>query len=322
MGSNAKRLLTASSVDGGISIAVTSWARSINFIGATIPVSFFPGTTGTAFMANPNVGGLIAVSVQGNMAGNSQCNFFDFFLPVLPDQSGYLVDLDNLRVPYRGRMGQIVDHKWIMVQIEGTFYSNEPDSCRHESIQYVSDPNLLCRYLVGTATADEVKAADLTHQSRIFEQFCHDRALAEIETLRKYFGTNGPESVSNAIIAAYEALQGQVKLLERDLADEKDLHAEESGVRSQLERESMELDHMIATAKQTLFGAIRMVDSSKASDDSVDLPTAVVAAVAHITELRKVLNSVAAYADTLWFGLAKIRGVVDFARKRGLLPNK
>ncbi len=322
MGSNARKLLTASSVDGGISIAVTSWARSINFIGATVPVSFFPGTTGTAFMANPNVGGLIAVSVQGSMAGNSQCNFFDFFLPVFPDQSGFLVDLDKLCVPFRGRMGQIVDHKWIMVQIDGEFFSNEPDDCRHESIQYVSDPNLLCRYLVGMATADEVKTVNLTRQSRIFEEACHRHAHAEWMSLRKHFGIDGPESVSQAVIAAYEALKGQVEMLQRDLTDERVLHAEESEIRSRLERECMELSSMIITAQGTLLGAIRMDNSLKPSAGSVDLPAAVVGAVAKITELRKVLASVAAEADGVWFGLNEIRGIVASARKRGLLPSK
>lgn len=319
--SNASSLLSASEERGSIVVSTRSWANRIQCLGASIPTSFLPGNISTSFMMAPDGPGVVAVSVEGSLRSDSRSiQWHDFFLPVQEkDGGGYVINLNDSFVPQDGRVGQIIDNAWVMVRIGNEFFSNEPNGRRPESVQYVSDPNLLCRYLVGMATADEVKVADLSRQSRIFEAACHRHAHAEWMSLREHFHIDGPESVSQYVIAAYGVLQGQLEVLQCDLAGERDLRAKD---KVRLECLYMESMREIATVHGTLSRAIPTANPCLISDGVDGLSKLVNMAVEEITALRQTLTSVAAEADTVWFGLREIRGIVDSARKRGLLPSK
>lgn len=320
---------------GGIPLSIKDpFGSRLVILGASVSVSAPRGQPVTSCTVFPDGPGILAVAVKGDPRASVKRieSWHGFFIEVVLTENGLALDLEKLFVPRENRMGQILDSAfqpncdqggYISVLIDGQEYSSMvPPWMKRSNLRMIDNPDLLCRYLYGNATADEVKAADLSRQSRIFEEACHRHAHAEWTTLRGYFGIDGPESVSQHVIAAYEALKGQIEVLQRDLADERILHAEESEIRSRLEREYMESMREIATVHRTLSGAIPTANPCLISDGVDGLSKLVVMAVEEITALRKVLASVAAEADETWFGLKEIRGIVASARKRGLLPSK
>jgi hypothetical protein len=132
-------------------------------------------------MLTPKTEGVVALSVFGTMVPGSRKSeplWYDFFIPVRrkPEGNGFLIELGEPFVPRDGKMGQIIQHHGLTVRIDNEEYGN----MHTPGIQYVEDPNLLCQYLAGDVTADEVKAVAVRLKSEETEL---ERARAVIEEL-------------------------------------------------------------------------------------------------------------------------------------------
>lgn len=118
-----------------------------------------PGDSGSMISIMADREGVVALKL-----GHSG----DYFILHVQKQqgSGFRIDLENHWVPVPGRLGQALfdgGAACIQVAIGSDVYTTNPDRVGKSGYRYVPDANLLCRYLVGEATAEEVEAAASAH---------------------------------------------------------------------------------------------------------------------------------------------------------------
>ncbi|MDO8584958.1 MAG: hypothetical protein Q7R85_02440 [bacterium] len=96
------------------------------------------------------------------------------------------VDLEDVWIPPADRLATVTDSS-VMVEIEGVRYiGHRYPNCGGASSGYYVGPNLLCKYLAGKVTAEEVKAAakEFKKDELFLSQKEQKKLLAEAEWLR------------------------------------------------------------------------------------------------------------------------------------------
>ncbi|TAN58586.1 hypothetical protein EPN15_00575 [Patescibacteria group bacterium] len=84
---------------------------------------------------------------------------FSFFLPVEWRGDMPFVDLESLWIPpFSDRLGAL-NYFGLMVEIDGIIYTTNLFDKDKEGKRYISNCNLLCKYLAGDVDADAVKSA-------------------------------------------------------------------------------------------------------------------------------------------------------------------
>lgn len=155
-----EQLLYATSSDDNTSVLLgTKIDNHMIFLGSSVPMSAKAGDNGTSCTLFPTKGkgGIVAVAVRhfsGGSGKHSRCNWTPYFLKVRWGEKGPLIDL-NYEMVLQSR-GQAYDHH-VEIQIGDERFSSY-DS-KHDSCHFVSDANLLVRFLAGDVSPDEVRDA-------------------------------------------------------------------------------------------------------------------------------------------------------------------
>jgi len=129
-------------------------------VAATVKTNILNRTAVTRALSFPNAeAGLLAIMVRGEHEKHYPC-FVEikgpFRLQIPKDN--YFVEIDKQWIPSLDRPGQMVanyNDSYLIVEIEGKIFASKEGKGNF----FVPDADLLCRYLYGTATADEVKEA-------------------------------------------------------------------------------------------------------------------------------------------------------------------
>lgn len=169
----------AATVGGRSVILEGKLANDFTFIGSTFPdVGAEPGSTElhSLLMTPPQKNdekGLIAVIVGTNQFSGKMgyYDYIPFFLVVSRVGEEPRIDLDNVFIPPQGRLGRIKNNpSAIEVFIDGVWLSSDPND---KERRIVPDTTLLCKYLAGLASADEVLAAasELIRQQNLDEKY-------------------------------------------------------------------------------------------------------------------------------------------------------
>ena len=126
-------------------------ANQIVLIGSAVPLSVGPKVRVDSFcIYSQDKPGLIALSVRSQETRTNH----GFLLEI--DQ--HEIKLGSRWVPPRERPGQIQGTS-LQVEIEGKVFSTDWSAALTHDMSYVPDANLLLRYLIGDADAQEVKTA-------------------------------------------------------------------------------------------------------------------------------------------------------------------
>lgn len=123
--------------------------------------------------------GAIALTVLNAVSVKSSYQEVGFLLSVKRNEDGLIwVDLENEFIPGHDRIGGISDHI-LKVKIGDQWFSEfTPNEFKRTKNTQFVDGNLLCRYLAGLATADDVMAAATKAEEEI-------NASNRIENLEK-----------------------------------------------------------------------------------------------------------------------------------------
>ncbi len=143
--------------------------NQITFIGATMPVSVKPGDEVNFFTLAPEKEkqGIVAVAVYTKnycrQKGDPGIQLSFFLRVENPDTTGPHIDLEDPWIPGSDRLGQIIGTN-IHVRIDGELFSTfKRYSALESGYNYVPDPNIICKYLIGEVGPDEVRAAVSEH---------------------------------------------------------------------------------------------------------------------------------------------------------------
>lgn len=209
-----KDLFTAKVSNGSDpTIVLTSSQGNITLIGSSVPVSCRPGDnvaslTITPWMTRP---GVVAVTVFDRGRGRGVADWVSYLLVVGFSGEIPRINLETVFECKGDRLGQAHKGAFIEVLINNDWY-HSLDVVKYpipkRSGHYVPDPNLLCRYLVGDASADEVKAATQKHTE---EQM-------ELEQLREQLKHSVPETVQFGLEHEIEMLEHTKQGLEDNVA--------------------------------------------------------------------------------------------------------
>lgn len=174
-------------------IGVHQREESIQFLGASCRANMTPGEYGDAATIVPVEGEkhVVALRVTITHSGkrsaqiqNDECHYF--FIEVDGGDKTKPVNLDEQWISPSDRLAGAGGHA-VMAEIDGTRYvgCEYPKYGVEPSGHYV-DPNLICKYLVGKATAEEVKAAaeEFRNDEPFLDQKEQKELLAEVERLR------------------------------------------------------------------------------------------------------------------------------------------
>ena len=157
-------LYAKSSVQGVVVIEGQSSSHRIRIVGSSV----------AKFTANEDYSNSVALSIKKGDRGFVAVNVlthngknteeFVFFLKIGWGEDGEhpLIDFDSQWVPESPERLGIIKHYGIRVEIGGLiFTSNQYDNKYDKTpgIRYVSDHNLICRYLAGDIEADVVEKA-------------------------------------------------------------------------------------------------------------------------------------------------------------------
>ncbi|MDO8512769.1 MAG: hypothetical protein Q7S57_05860 [bacterium] len=148
-------------------ISLGSPQGNITLIGSSLPVSCRPGdeVSSLTIRPDPEAVGVIAVSVydRGRTKEASERIACLFAVGHTTDGESR-INLENAFECDGERLGEAhwegFVEVWVGVESYHSFNTDKFPQYKRSG-RYVPDPNLLCRYLVGTASADEVKAAAL-----------------------------------------------------------------------------------------------------------------------------------------------------------------
>lgn len=194
---------------GSVLLSVASTSSMINFIGASCPASVGPITHGlTSVTVAPQKGkkGLVALQVWHKPIGGHDPNRdLCYLLPTTHDSRPF-VELADPFIPTADCLAQLMDSGLLVTVgdkkfIAPNFCSDNADGLAEmkalwakQETKVVNDPNLLCRFLVGDATLEEVSAVakasqlaeDLPAKYAALESVCAEleKAITKIEARR------------------------------------------------------------------------------------------------------------------------------------------
>lgn len=163
--------------------------------GSSVPMSASPGDRVGCVTLVPRgqERGVIAIGLSPRDSKKSQGEWRYYLVEVGRKNGESFVNRDHPFECCCDRLAQIIDGS-IEVQIGDDWYASRK-SCRNRV--FVPDANLLCRFIAGTATVDDVKAA---------AQKC-EAEQTELEQLREQLKHSVPETVQFG-------LEGEIALLE------------------------------------------------------------------------------------------------------------
>ena len=202
----ANTLLSCRTENGSavIDLKYSGW---LMLIGASCKVSITPMTkylNSISFAVPEGQKAVIAITAVHVLQGkHSQEEHGRFLIPVFWKEKTLMVDLEQPFVPHPDRLGQITCDEDLLVWVgEQKFIACPPhvlgkadlkkkrEKLIAEGYRVVDDPNLLCRYMVGQATVEDLKAAaTLDRRSQVERELAGtktslDTALEVISQLR------------------------------------------------------------------------------------------------------------------------------------------
>ncbi len=160
----------------------------IRVIGASLTMSARPGDythSFTLYLSDEIEMGVVALSVHTKRFGDKKYgSSIPFLLAIRSRQGEAWLDLDEQWIS--PKPAYIYDGHWLEVKVgEERFSTCKPFESNLRQVRYVADANLLCRYLVGAATADDVRAAaeetvaEVSRKERITELEAQVKRLEE-----------------------------------------------------------------------------------------------------------------------------------------------
>lgn len=204
---------------GSVLLSVASTSSMINFIGASCPASVGPITHGlTSVTVAPQKGkkGLVALQVWHKPIGGHDPNRdLCYLLPTTHDSRPF-VELADPFIPTADHLAQLMDSGLLVTVgdekfVAPNFCSDNADGLAEmkalwakQETKVVNDPNLLCRFLAGDATLEEVSAVakasqsveDLPAKYAALESLCDEleKTVTKIEA-RRYTAASSARTV-------------------------------------------------------------------------------------------------------------------------------
>lgn len=148
--------------------------NTLTFLGSSCPASLYPGEQAESFTVSPGEGEdlvVVKTSVLENRGKYGTWSHGHFLLLISRRTECPWVELEKVFVPEEGRVGQIIPDVGLSVRIGDEFFLSplllsqykKEERLTELKKQYrlvkEADANLLCRFMAGKATAEEVKAA-------------------------------------------------------------------------------------------------------------------------------------------------------------------
>ena len=157
--------------ENGIIIVATLRHDSMSVVGASCPVSVSLGKSCNSFFISPKEEkeGIVALSIAAQESNGKQSwtRYYDFILSVRSPKGGKpVIELSEFWIPPAERLPEIVEHSALVVRAGGEVFTNS----RHkfpEPTHFVPNPNLLCKFLVGEVTSDDLWAAATAHEKEM-----------------------------------------------------------------------------------------------------------------------------------------------------------
>ncbi len=141
--------------DKGAILLVAHAPQSV-LVGASMPTGVMTGTKINSFAIFPQKGVAGVVMVCSNWNSGRQYEVYAYMLHVSWVGEKLVIDLEKEWIPSSDRIGGLAGYG-IQLCIQGEWFSTGKRS--EKGFRHLLDPNLACRYLIGTATAEEVIAA-------------------------------------------------------------------------------------------------------------------------------------------------------------------
>ena len=155
----ASKILCAKSAENGVIVLEGFDGNKIRYIGSSVAKSVPCDTevNSVAFSLKKGDKGFIAIRAYVKRAKSEDA--FSFFLPVEWRGEMPFIDLESTWIPpYPDRLGAI-NYSGLMTEIDGIVYTGNHWDKDKKGMRYVSDHNLICKYLAGDVDADAVKMA-------------------------------------------------------------------------------------------------------------------------------------------------------------------
>ena len=160
------------SVRDGVAVVNTFAGRTLAFLGASCPASAIPGNDGLCSVTlSPNKGqdAVVALATYYNHNKKSQEIREGGLICLRWEGDKLFVDVDKPFISPADRLGQVVPfgrilqvttrgQTFAMSTIEDQYRKMYEDPLKLRGARIVNDANLLCRYLVGQATFEELEA--------------------------------------------------------------------------------------------------------------------------------------------------------------------
>lgn len=166
--------IRASSQDGVAVIEVLNGSTTLAFLGASCPASAIPGNDGlSSITLSPNKGeeAVVALTTYTRYGGKNPDISAGGLIRLRWEGDKLFVDTDKLFISLADRLGQVVPNgRILLVRTQGQMFGlsiAEPQYrdkyervllMTGDDLRIVHDANLLCRYLVGRATFEELEA--------------------------------------------------------------------------------------------------------------------------------------------------------------------
>jgi hypothetical protein len=260
--------------DGVVAINAIA-GRTLAFLGASCPASAIPGNDGLSSVTlSPNKGedAVVALATFFDPGGKNKEIREGGLVRLYWEGDKLIVDTDKLFISPADRLGQVVPSGRILqVTTRGQTFamSTADDKYRNmyeepltvRGARIVNDANLLCRYLVGQATFEELEAVasgDLRTAERIqFEsqyQALLDRSLADLESAKEEVKRLEARSVrdeetlktkNGQIMGLLEGIDTFRAEISRSAQVHMDLYQEAGDMRIRLEKEIGQLKNQL-----------------------------------------------------------------------------
>ena len=207
-------------------VVLTSGCGDITFIGSSLRVSARPGdkVSSLTVACCDGESGVIAIAVDDGGIGvrRDSVKRIAYLLEVSRLQDCAWITTDSPFQCSSERMGQVYGEGFVEVQIDGEYYSSRnPQTTPKRQAHYVSDVNLLCRFIAGKASVYEVKAAAQAYKTEQTE-LERLRTLCDQQTgslITKQMLLEGLQAQSNEFAFTVARLKENVRIEGRTGAD-------------------------------------------------------------------------------------------------------
>lgn len=179
-------LFTATVSPAGDAVLLTCLhAGKLQVLGGSVPIAgkHQHNLTSVAIVPQAGTPGVVAVAAFSNMGPHKGGEWFGFLLAVEMGADGKPhIDLDTPFIPSAERLGS-ADSTGVQVEIGDTGFTSFEYAKWTRNTRHVPDADLLCRYLVGQASADDVQAAAEATAAEISARELAEQRGKEIDCL-------------------------------------------------------------------------------------------------------------------------------------------